>query len=140
MIPANQTSQQDLDSAVQNVFQHASTPAYISRQLIQRLVTGNPSPAFIGRISAVFKDNGQGVRGDLKAVVKAILLDSEARDVATPSADFGSLREPSVAVTAAIRALNSVAANVFNPASIAPAPSPATIASVTIISQAGAIA
>jgi uncharacterized protein (DUF1800 family) len=108
VIPANQTPQQDLDSAVQNVFQHASTPAYISRQLIQRLVTGNPTPAFIGRISAVFKNNGAGVRGDLKAVVKAILLDTEARNVATPRPDFGSLREPSLAVTAAIRALNGI--------------------------------
>jgi uncharacterized protein (DUF1800 family) len=108
VIPAGQTPQQDLDSAVLNVFMHASTPAYVGRQLIQRLVTGNPSPAYIGRISAVFKNNGQGVRGDLKAVVKAILLDVEARDVSTPSADFGSLREPSLAVTAAIRALNGI--------------------------------
>ncbi len=108
VIPANQTPQQDLDSAVLNVFMHASTPAYISRQLIQRLVTGNPTPAYIARISAVFKNNGQGVRGDLKAVVKAILMDAEARDVASPDAFFGSLREPALAITAAIRALNGI--------------------------------
>jgi uncharacterized protein (DUF1800 family) len=108
VIPAGQTPQQDLDAAVQNVFMHPNTPAYISRQLIQRMVTGNPSAAYIGRISAVFKDNGAGVRGDLKAVVKAILLDSEARNVATPDPSFGSLREPALALTAAIRALNGI--------------------------------
>jgi len=108
VVPANQTPQQDLDAAVQNVFMHPNTPAYISRQLIQRLVTGNPSAAYIGRISAVFKDNGAGVRGDLKAVVKAILLDPEARNVATPDSSFGSLREPVLALTAAIRALNGI--------------------------------
>jgi uncharacterized protein (DUF1800 family) len=108
VVPASQTPQQDLDAAVQNVFMHPNTPAYIGRQLIQRLVTGNPSAAYIGRISAVFKNNGAGVRGDLKAVVKAILLDPEARNVATPASSFGSLREPVLAVTAAIRAMNGI--------------------------------
>ena len=107
-VPANQTPQQDLDAAVQNVFLHPNTPPYISRQLIQRLVTGDPSPAYLARISAVFKDNGQGVRGDLKAVVRAILLDPEARNVVNPAATFGSLREPVISVTAAIRALNGI--------------------------------
>jgi len=107
-VNGGQTPQQDLDAAVQNVFMHPNTPPYISRQLIQRLVTGNPSAAYIGRISAVFKDNGQGVRGDLKAVVKAILLDTEARNVTTTPADFGSLREPVLALTAPIRALNGI--------------------------------
>ena len=112
LVPPNgsppNTPQQDLDAAVQNVFMHPNTPPYISRQLIQRLVTGDPSPAYLARISAVFKDNGQGVRGDLKAVVKAILLDPEARNVANPPATFGSLREPVLSVTAAIRALNGI--------------------------------
>jgi hypothetical protein len=108
VIPANQTPQQDLDAAVQNVFMHPNTPAYISRQLIQRLVTGDPSPAYLARISAVFKNNGLGVRGDMKAVVKAILMDPEARNVATADPSFGSLREPVLAVTAAIRALNGI--------------------------------
>ncbi|HQR10107.1 MAG TPA: DUF1800 family protein [Casimicrobiaceae bacterium] len=108
VVPAGQTPQQDLDSAVQNVFMHPSTPAYISRQLIQRLVTGNPSAAYIARISAVFKNNGSGVRGDLKAVVKAILMDSEARGAANPDPTFGTLREPVLAITAAVRALNGI--------------------------------
>jgi hypothetical protein len=108
VVPASQTPQQDLDAAVQNVFMHPNTPAYIGRQLIQRLVTGNPSAAYIARISAVFKDNGAGVRGDLKAVVKAILMDTEARNVVNPDPSFGSMREPVLAVTAAIRALNGI--------------------------------
>jgi uncharacterized protein (DUF1800 family) len=108
VVPAGQTPQQDLDAAVQNVFMHPNTPVYISRQLIQRLVTGNPSAAYLTRIVGVFKDNGQGVRGDLKAVVKAILLDTEARNVATPDPSFGNLREPVLGVTAAIRALNGI--------------------------------
>jgi len=108
VVSANQTPQQDLDSAVQNVFMHPNTPAYISRQLIQRLVTGNPSQAYMSRISAVFKNNGSGVRGDLKAVVKAILMDPEARGPGNPDPAFGSLREPVIALTAAIRALNGI--------------------------------
>ncbi len=108
VVPANQTPQQDLDAAVQNVFMHPNTPAYISRQLIQRLVTGNPSAAYVQRISNVFKNNGAGVRGDLKAVVKAILMDAEARGPGNPDPTFGSLREPALAITAAIRALNGI--------------------------------
>ncbi|MEO8344200.1 MAG: DUF1800 family protein [Betaproteobacteria bacterium] len=108
VVVAGQTPQQDLDSAVQNVFDHPNTPPYISRQLIQRLVTGNPSPAYVARISGVFKNNGSGVRGDMKAVVKAILMDTEARGPAKTAADFGSLREPVLAVTAVIRALNGI--------------------------------
>jgi uncharacterized protein (DUF1800 family) len=108
VVNANQTPQQDLDSAVLNVFTHPNTPAYISRQLIQRLVTGNPSPQYMTRITAVFKNNGQGVRGDLKAVVKAILMDPEARGPGNPDPAFGSLREPAIALTAAIRALNGI--------------------------------
>ena len=109
IVPANQVPPQlDLDMAVQNVFMHPNTPAYISRQLIQRLVTGNPSPAYLSRISAVFKNNGAGVRGDMKAVVKAILMDPEARGPANPDPTFGTLREPVLAITSAIRALNGI--------------------------------
>jgi hypothetical protein len=62
----------------------------------------------MSRISAVFKNNGSGVRGDLKAVVKAILMDPEARGPGNPDPAFGSLREPAIALTAAIRALNGI--------------------------------
>jgi uncharacterized protein (DUF1800 family) len=108
VVPANQTVQQDFDAAVTNVFAHPNTPVYIGKQLIQKLVTGNPSPGYIQRISQVFVNNGQGVRGDLKAVVRAILLDPEARGSPADPTTFGSLREPVLAVTSLLRATGSV--------------------------------
>ena len=75
VVPAGQTPQQDLDSAVQNVFMHPNTPVYISRQLIQRLVTSNPSPGYVYRVAQVFADNGSGVRGDTTNRLAAIVND-----------------------------------------------------------------
>lgn len=84
-----------LNTALDTLFNHANVPPFISRQLIQRLVTSNPSPAYVGRVAAVFANNGAGVRGDLKAVLRAILLDTEARDAAQlANPAFGKLREP----------------------------------------------
>jgi len=95
VLPAGQTARQNLQQALDLLFAESSLPPFISKQLIQRLVTSNPSPAYIERVAHVFVDNGQGVRGDLAAVVKAILLDEEARTgfsgVARP---FGKIREP----------------------------------------------
>ncbi|MFO1397136.1 MAG: DUF1800 family protein [Burkholderiales bacterium] len=108
VLPAGQTGQQDIDAAVRNVFMHPNTPVYVGKQLIQRLVTGNPSPGYVSRVAAKFVDNGAGVRGDMAAVVKAILLDPEARGAAKTASDFGQLREPVLAVTSLLRALNSV--------------------------------
>lgn len=85
----------DIDDAIDNLFNHQNTGPFISRFLIQRLVTSNPSPAYVDRVATVFNDNGSGVKGDLAEVVKAILLDPVAR--ACHSADdttFGMLREP----------------------------------------------
>ena len=107
-LPAGQTAEKDLDDAVHNVFAHPNTGPFIGKQLIQKLVTGNPSPAYVQRVAAVFNNNGSGVRGDLKAVVRAILLDSEARGAAKTAPDFGSLREPVLMITSLIRALNGV--------------------------------
>jgi uncharacterized protein (DUF1800 family) len=108
-VPANQTVQQDQFAAVRNVFMHPNTPVYISKQLIQRLVTGNPSPAYVTRIGNVFVDNGQGVRGDLKAVVKAILMDPEARGGGSANdPTYGSLKEPVLVITNLIRGLSGV--------------------------------
>jgi uncharacterized protein (DUF1800 family) len=83
----------DVKTALDALCNHANVGPFICRQLIQRLVTSNPTPGYVGRIAAVFNDNGSGVRGDLKAVIRALLLDSEAR---TASADttYGKLREP----------------------------------------------
>ena len=108
VLPAGNTAQQDVDAAVLNVFMHPNTGPYVSKQLIQRLVTGNPTPPYVARISAVFANNGGGVRGDLAAVVRAILLDPEARGPAKTAADFGSLREPVLLVTGMLRALSGV--------------------------------
>ncbi len=91
--PANQTAQADLDFALDNIFNHPNVGPFISKRLIQRLVTSNPRPDYIAKVAKVFNDNGNGVRGDLKAVVKAILLDVNARSIRRP-ASFGKLREP----------------------------------------------
>jgi uncharacterized protein (DUF1800 family) len=100
-IPASATvdTAGDLRQALDHLFNHANVGPFIARRLIQQLVTSNPSPSYIGRISAVFANNGQGVRGDMAAVVRAIITDPEAR-IAPGSADlfFGKLREPVVRV------------------------------------------
>jgi uncharacterized protein (DUF1800 family) len=85
----------DLKIALDTLFNHPNLPAFFSKQMIQHLVTSNPSPAYVSRVAAVFKDNGLGVRGDLKAVVTAILTDSEARDttLAAGNPQFGKVRE-----------------------------------------------
>ena len=107
VLPAGQTALADLEGALDNIFNHENVAPFISKQLIQRLVTSNPSPAYISRISSVFSDNGEGVRGDLGAVVKAILLDQEARTGHLTSAHtFGKLKEPILKFTALIRAFN----------------------------------
>jgi uncharacterized protein (DUF1800 family) len=105
---AGQTIQQDLGSAVQNVFTHPNIGPFISKQLIQRLVTGNPSPAYVQRIATVFANNGGGVRGDLKSVVRAILLDPEARGATKIDPAFGALREPVLMITSLLRGVGGV--------------------------------
>jgi len=75
--------------------------------LIQHLVTSNPSPAYVARIAAVFADNGNGVRGDMSAVVRAILTDTEARGDAPAASEFGHLREPALFITAGMRNLGA---------------------------------
>ncbi len=86
----------DIGDALDSLFGHPNTPPFISRQLIQFLVTSNPTPAYVGRVSAVFRDNGAGRRGDLGAVVRAVLLDPEARDArwSHGSPSFGRLKDP----------------------------------------------
>ena len=103
-ILANQTPQQDIIDAVHNIFMHPNVGPFIGRQLIQHLVTSNPSSAYVSRVAAVFNNNGSGIRGDMQAVVKAILLDPEARGAADPTT-FGQLREPVLMVTAYLRGL-----------------------------------
>ena len=86
-----------LTIALDTLFNHPNVATFIGKQLIQRLVTSNPSPGYIQRISNVFSNNGSGVRGDMQAVIKAILLDTEARDTTLAAgSSFGKLREPVV--------------------------------------------
>jgi uncharacterized protein (DUF1800 family) len=104
-LPAGQTSSQDLQMALDDIFNHPNVGPFIGKQLIQHLVTSNPSPAYIARVSAVFADNGSGVRGDMGAVVQAILTDPEARGDTPATANFGRLREPALFITAMLRSL-----------------------------------
>ncbi len=87
----------DISDAINNVFSHPNVGPFIGKLLIQRLVTSNPSPGYIARVASVFNDNGSGIRGDLKSVIRTILLDDEARDCAQGNdVNFGKLREPFV--------------------------------------------
>ena len=110
-LPAGGTAQADLTAALQNIFNHPNVGPFISRQLIERLVTSNPSPEYVGRVAAVFADNRTGVRGDLKAVVMAILLDQEARrgdDPAQVQPSDGKLKEPVLFIANLLRAMNGM--------------------------------
>ena len=94
-----------IKTALDTIFAHPNIAPFVSRQLIQRLVTSNPSPAYVARVSAAFADNGKGVRGDMQAVLRAILLDTEARsDAALTSTTAGKLREPVTRLTGWARA------------------------------------
>ena len=99
-IPAGTDGFASLKIALDTIFAHQNIAPFVSKQLIQRLVTSNPSPAYVGRVSTVFANNGSGVRGDMAAVIRAILLDAEARtDANLTSSSFGKLREPVVRLT-----------------------------------------
>lgn len=95
-----------LDQALNNIFNHPNVAPFVSRLLIQHLVTGDPTPAYVGRISAVFNNNGFGVRGDMKAVVRAILMDPEARGDIKTDPNYGKLREPVQLMTNVFRAFD----------------------------------
>jgi uncharacterized protein (DUF1800 family) len=105
-IPAGTAGPASLTMALDTIFAHANLPPFVCKQLIKRLVTSNPSPAYVGRISQVFVNNGSGVRGDLRAVVRAILLDTEAR-TESAAANYGKLREPVMRLTGWARAFNA---------------------------------
>lgn len=96
-----------LGQALDAIFAHPNVAPFVAKQLIQRLVTSNPAKEYVARVAAVFNNNGSGVKGDLKAVIKAILLDQEARSAATlANPGFGKVREPVLRFTAWARAYN----------------------------------
>ncbi|MEM9848684.1 MAG: DUF1800 family protein, partial [Bacteroidota bacterium] len=110
----------DISDAVDNLFNHPNVGPFLARRLIQRLVKSNPTPDYIARVATVFNDNGSGVRGDMKAVVKAILLDQEARDCAlAEDVEAGMLREPIVRYVQLNKAFNAASPNgtYYNPTS-----------------------
>ena len=115
--PTNaQCAQAELNQALDIIFNHPNVGPFISKQLIQHLVTSNPSPSYVGRVAAAFNDDCQGLypeslcagtRGNMKAVVRAVLLDPEARGDVKTASDYGRLREPVQYLTNILRAFNA---------------------------------
>lgn len=106
--PAGRDARQELDAVVALLMQHPNIAPFVSLRLIQHLVTSNPTPQYVGRVAAVFRNNGQGVAGDMKAVIRVVLTDPEARRGDQPGADtarFGKLREPVLWYTGVLRGL-----------------------------------
>ena len=110
VLPAGRSGEQDLADALDNVFNHPNVGPFMAIRLIQRLTTSNPSPGYVQRVAEVFNDNGAGVRGDLRAVVKAILMDPEARPE-LPTAIDGKLKEPLLRLTQLWRAYDATSAS-----------------------------
>lgn len=110
VVPAGQTGAQDLAAALDNIFNHPNVGPFIARQLIQKLVTSNPTPAYIQRVAERFNNDGSGRRGNLEAVVRAVLLDSEARNAPT-GANAGKVKEPLLRLTQFWRAYDGRAAS-----------------------------
>jgi uncharacterized protein (DUF1800 family) len=110
LLAAGQSATQDLQRALDNVFNHPNVGPFVSNELIQHLVTSNPSPPYVQRVASVFDNNGSGVRGDMKAVITAILMDPEARrgdDPATAVGTDGHLQEPILYMTGLLRAFGA---------------------------------
>jgi len=104
-----------VDQTLDNIFNHPNVAPFVSKLLIQHLVMSDPTPAYVGRVAAVFNNNGQGVRGDMKSVIRAILLDPEARGDIKSDPNYGKLREPVQLMTNLMKAFEvksfSLAAN-----------------------------
>ncbi|HEX8000200.1 MAG TPA: DUF1800 domain-containing protein [Pyrinomonadaceae bacterium] len=115
VLPAGQNATQDLNAALDNIFNHPNVGPFIGKQLIQHLVTSNPSPAYVERVASAFNNNCAGLypenctgaRGDMKATVRAVLLDPEARGDAKTAPNYGKLREPVQYISNVLRAFNA---------------------------------
>ncbi len=106
-LPSGQTSTTDLSGALGNLFNHPNVGPFICKQLIQHMVASNPSPAYVARVAAVFANDGTGKRGNMRAVITAMLTDVDARAADTsPNFDGGHLREPMLYIANVMRALN----------------------------------
>ena len=109
-IPAGQPAAQDLQMAIDAIFNHPNVGPYLAKELIHSLVTSNPSPAYVERVAGFFNDNGSGQRGSLWAMAKAILLDPEARN-APADPTYGKLKEPALYMLGILRAFNAMSAS-----------------------------
>jgi hypothetical protein len=133
--PAGLTQAADLSAALDNIFHHPNVGPFVGTQLIQHLVKSNPSPAYVARVAAAFANNGKGVRGDMQAVITAILLDPEARANDAGGNDQptdGHMQEPALFMAGVLRAFNATVndenyfaydllnmdQDIFNPASV----------------------
>jgi len=110
VLPAGQTGEQDLSDALDNIFNHPNVGPFLAIRLIQRLVTSNPSPGYVDRVASIFNDNGSGVRGDLGGVVRAILMDDEARPDMPMELD-GKIKEPIIRLTQLWRAYDATSSS-----------------------------
>jgi uncharacterized protein (DUF1800 family) len=113
VVPAGQTGMQDINAAIDNLFNHPNVGPFIGKQLIQRLVTSNPSPAYIERVARAFNGDTTGVRGDMRAVIRAVLLDPEATAAPPSMAGFGKLRAPVVRYASILRQFGANSADGF---------------------------
>lgn len=117
VLPAGHTAQQDLSDGLDNLFNHPNVGPFIGKQLIQHLVTSNPSPAYVERVTrafnndcdALYTEGCTGVRGNMQAVIRAILLDPEARGDVKTDPKYGKLREPVQLINNTLRAFNASA-------------------------------
>lgn len=111
-LPAKQTPEKDLNIALDVIANHPNVGPFIGKRLIQALVTSNPSPAYVERVARVFNNNGSGIRGEMKSVIRAVLLDTEARTPTPADATkYGKQREPVLRFTQLMRAANVKADN-----------------------------
>lgn len=107
-LPAGGTARADLNAALDNLFNHPNVGPFVARHMIQRLVTSNPSPAYVRRVAERFNNNGSGVRGDMRAVVRAVLMDAEARDAAQAQQyGYGKVKEPMLRFAQVLRAFGA---------------------------------
>jgi uncharacterized protein (DUF1800 family) len=115
VVPAGQTGDQDLNQAIDALFYHPNVGPYLATALIHNLVTSNPTPAYVQRVAQAFNDNGIGVRGDMQAVITAVLLDPEARGDVKTAPEYGHLKEPVLFVTNVLRAFGAMSFNLSGP-------------------------
>lgn len=113
--PAGQSARKDIDTAIRNIMNHPNVGPFISKQLIQYLITSNPSPAFVARVAGVFNDNGRGIKGDMKAVVKAIYLDEEANTPVDQNSGYGKFKETPLIISGIWRAFKAQGVPIRSP-------------------------